>query len=47
MFTDNPNLIQLCEKSFVYNNFVPKDLVEKVVDFLLNNGCEVTTINLK
>ena len=27
--------------------FVPKDLVEKVIDFLLNNGCEVTTINLK
>ena len=27
--------------------FVPKDLVEKVVDYLLNNGCEVTTVNLK
>jgi hypothetical protein len=27
--------------------FVPKDLVEKAIDFLLNNGCEVTTVNLK
>ena len=27
--------------------FVPKDLVEKVIDYLLNNGCEVTTVNLK
>jgi hypothetical protein len=27
--------------------FVPKDLVEKTIDFLLNNGCEVTTVNLK
>jgi hypothetical protein len=27
--------------------FIPKDLVEKVIDFLLNNGCEVTTVNLK
>jgi hypothetical protein len=27
--------------------FVTKDLVEKAIDFLLNNGCEVTTVNLK
>ena len=27
--------------------FVPKDLVEKVIEYLLNNGCEVTTINIK
>lgn len=27
--------------------FVPKDLVEKVVDFLINNGCEITTTQIK
>ena len=27
--------------------FIPKDLVETTIDFLLNNGCEVTTVNLK
>jgi hypothetical protein len=27
--------------------FVPKDLVEKVIDFLLNNGCEITTTQMK
>jgi hypothetical protein len=33
MFTDNPNLTQLGEKAFVYKNFVPKALVEKINKF--------------
>lgn len=33
MFTDNPNLIKLGDKAYVYKNFIDKDTVEKINNF--------------
>ena len=44
---ESPLLVQPATGESGKYIFVPKDLVEKVIDYLLNNGCEVTTVNLK